>query len=629
MGFIPVTPQAQEALVIAQENKVFADALAKGQITQAQYDAAMKAQRARLTDQTVPEGGVKLTAWTRQYQSSQAYYQSIGYSQYGGLYPVPDLPTGAKVTSVKQTSSGSLEFEYTVPQETAKSQEALQPSPSRSGAVTPATDKFPAYVGTIPPAERFQWENLTATEKEQVKQQAVKTAVSFAAPVAFVVAPQTALIGAGLSAGLGQGISLVTTGKPLSVEETALAAGGGAAFSVIGGAVMSGVGAIPKIGQPIVSSAIGRIGVNTALGAGTGYVLSGGDLNRTVEAAAFGAALGTAFEGVRYVGTRFIQPRASQYLTQKYLETGKLTAWDKAVMRITGVQSPVKDYILQTEVGQPTTPFDDDARLFAQQRQIKNIGGKSSQQVDVTKPYVIKSESTGDWASATKWQKPTGRTDTINKLGEYAASSSQKQVLLLKQQPAFEIAAQKPVAITVVKPVVQTAVAKATPAIIVGLNAKAAVMPETKSANPFTQFQGKPYYRKAIAESIEYAYYSYPQNARSEAILKGTPTIKQIQQPWQLPTLAISPIQGAIQTPIQGAIQTPIEIQTQETKQTQRQTQTLDQQLDQLTKQLQNPFGSKVSSSAVGDWPILKRNYLASVKRKYPIYTPSQLLFGV
>lgn len=78
----------QEQNVISQENAVFKDALAKGRITQAQYDAAMEIQNKRASDNVVPKE-TKPTAWTTNYQASQAYWTAAGFPQYGGIYGVP------------------------------------------------------------------------------------------------------------------------------------------------------------------------------------------------------------------------------------------------------------------------------------------------------------------------------------------------------------------------------------------------------------------------------------------------------------------------------------------------------------------------------------------------------------
>lgn len=107
-----VSPQEREAFereraVVERENRVFRDALIRGIVTPEQYGEAMKFQRARLQDATAPKD-IRLTAWTRRYEESQAFYSKAGYPQYGGVYDKPDLPAKTEVYSIKEVTTQVL-----------------------------------------------------------------------------------------------------------------------------------------------------------------------------------------------------------------------------------------------------------------------------------------------------------------------------------------------------------------------------------------------------------------------------------------------------------------------------------------------------------------------------------------
>ena len=105
------------------------------------------------------------------------------------------------------------------------------------------------------------------------------------------------LVGAAALGGVfGEVTSLVTTGKSLSRRDLTSQALFGEGFAIVGNATLLGVGSAGNIGRSIVSSSIGRAGVNAALGGGAGYTLSGGDVKAGVEGALFGAALSLGME---------------------------------------------------------------------------------------------------------------------------------------------------------------------------------------------------------------------------------------------------------------------------------------------------------------------------------------------
>lgn len=83
----PASPQEREAEVIRQENLVFADALARGYISQEQYDVAMAKQNARLNDNVVSATTVS--------PATQRYVATMREQDSPVLELYSQVPTGA------------------------------------------------------------------------------------------------------------------------------------------------------------------------------------------------------------------------------------------------------------------------------------------------------------------------------------------------------------------------------------------------------------------------------------------------------------------------------------------------------------------------------------------------------
>jgi hypothetical protein len=151
--------------------------------------------------------------------------------------------------------------------------------------------------------------------QENLKRTALLTGSILAAPI---IGPSGVLLGAGLGVGVSQGIKAVSGGGFLSGEELFESATTGIIFSGAGklattglqaigaGAVVEGVG---TGATKIVSGAAGRVGVNTALGAGGSYVLSGGNPEAAVEGAKYGLVFGVGGEVIGVVASRAPVPK--------------------------------------------------------------------------------------------------------------------------------------------------------------------------------------------------------------------------------------------------------------------------------------------------------------------------------
>lgn len=111
------------------------------------------------------------------------------------------------------------------------------------------------------------------------------------------VSSTSVLVGEGLSVGINQVFKGVQGGGLLTPEEIAVGAAQGGVFTIIGGAVFRGAG---RIAPSIVASRPGRVGIGAGLGGGISYITSGGNLEETGKGALFGGALvlGTELIGV-------------------------------------------------------------------------------------------------------------------------------------------------------------------------------------------------------------------------------------------------------------------------------------------------------------------------------------------
>jgi hypothetical protein len=193
-------------------------------------------------------------------------------------------------------------------------------------------------------------DTLTAGERGAVKNVGLATVAILAIPAGPAVGVSYVGVAGGeaLGVGVNQAVKAFRGGGLLTPEEALQSAAEGGAFSLAGAGVLKGIGAAGKalnIGLPKTNAGVlsasgkvlagaGRVGVNTALGGGAGYVLSGGDVEAAKEGALFGAAFGLAGEAAGVVAPR-VQARmrdsipgqkAQSYINKYYdvdVATGK------------------------------------------------------------------------------------------------------------------------------------------------------------------------------------------------------------------------------------------------------------------------------------------------------------------
>lgn len=697
MGFIPVTPQAQEALVIAQENKVFADALAKGQITQAQYDAAMKAQRARLTDQTVPEGGVKLTAWTKNYQASQAYYQSIGYSQYGGLYPVPSLPEGAKVEKVEEkvTSEGTKTLEFTV----------SQPAKQASTQTASTQSKGLGEIFFGPNLVDKQMRQIAETQamKADPVGYTVKKVITIGGTAAMLVNPATAVVGGAISTGFTQGVKAFQGGGLLTPQEATESFMFGSLFSVGSQGVYQGAAKLsPVVLEPTLKGAVVRAGIGAGLGGGASFVISGGDPYATAVGAGLGAGFSATVDIARGINRAYVQPKAAKSLTQSYEAQARLnekylydygeaagvwrpTTGQKIVMAVTGAKpkAPAAGIVASggpAEIivgGQPQVV----GGLSLQQMQAmdaafdlavaprtsgliiskapaipKVVAPKtlplyfglgtelfSFQQLKAQEKVLPVEKGLPESTLAYDYQGPlsfsrSGQLQALNVQGKLAFRTWPTVQEIAPTQVAAPSSPMKPFIVNAPTPQQvkesQGVISKVTVPELSKVSAPQ-VMPvaETQQKqvqNPFLRFRGPAYYQRQIEQEIEET--ALPVVYPVQSPLAAPPILAKESSVFSIPSYraGVVPVAGpalaVATTPVLKVGGGPMPEYKLDVTETGMPT---FPELPAPKSPYWPNIGGKSMARSVADWPVLKGDYLASVKRKYPIYTPSQLLFGV
>lgn len=256
---------------------------------------------------------------------STDFYTGIGYPQFAGKYEPFKIPFGLVLSSLEETKPRELKPGEFGPKDVPRLKATFT-----SGSWTENMEK--SHEPTV-------WENVGSWLSETVtiggppsftiiqgkqtfpdygvkltRGEALTAIVAlnlpFAAPAAlpFLGLSSTGIIAsAGVSVGVSEAVSLITTRKNITLGQAAQSALIGEALTIGSSAVLKGASMIPKIGpiftrsiiESLTSSGLrgaatsvaSRAAIFSAFGAGTGYALSGGD----VKQAGIGAISGAAF----------------------------------------------------------------------------------------------------------------------------------------------------------------------------------------------------------------------------------------------------------------------------------------------------------------------------------------------
>jgi hypothetical protein len=288
---------------VAQQNARFKQALANKEITQAQYNQAMAYQNKQTQPQTTtpmpPEYWSQPTKPVTNLELAKQEVQTKATSQQYTARGGTSNPLAGKLVLTGKTQTGALGIEVPIAtRSTGPAEQSLTPQEQ---------------------ASLSQW------KEEQTRNTMLITGgvVAFGAiapvvaPVAFpLLTVKGVAIGAALGVGVEQGMRFVPSnpitgdyrGTWLTPTEIATAGVTGAAFSVVGGAIMGGAAKVaPRLigstANPFIRG-VSRIGVNAGIGAGGGAIMSGGNIDAAKQGALFGAAFGAVGEGVGAVAPK-------------------------------------------------------------------------------------------------------------------------------------------------------------------------------------------------------------------------------------------------------------------------------------------------------------------------------------
>lgn len=677
-------PSPSQGSVVRQENAVFLDAKNKGTIKQSDYDAAMQNQNTR-TDQ-----GAQVTAWTKNYQQSQGFYQSIGYPQYGGLFEAPSVPAGMTVTKVEK-SGDNLLFTLAPKADSAALGIAKQAELNRENYQVRSNSRQ----GTSPPNTSFMADptaNLNDSDKQafhdwQASRGRESTANLATFLIAGAIAPVLGPVGVFKAATIGVGVSqAVKTGSTawqggdlskslLTPNETLQAAEYGIIFSGVGGKTVSSLGLAGKSTSIYVNAgkAAGRVGVNAAIGAGggsvfeyvqTGKVTSQGPLMGAAFGAGFGLmgeSFGLVRQGGRYVYNKAFPKQAQESNivnratlnqisnapvgSKGWLESIKAKATPKAFAEHSLYQKVMAGGTKSIGEGDLMGAFDEktQADVFKVTTFDKKGGVFASKTLS---PKEFKVESQGgakQWTQQQVYQKPAQVQKTsLNKTFAPTMDLTKKQPKSFLLTGLSSLGSMSKVKVPKVKPVS-----------IVEFKVKAGIQDTDMSigrqqteftsmggqaANPFTKSKAKPFYQTRATHDTDddllstnypnQSPLSHPTDAAKSGLLQGS-YAKELTKAAAGLKLDFGLASGQGQTPIQT--QKSDEIQIQVPDEVQKQTQTQD--IGQQTKAIQKTsFNFGMGGFNISGFGRASTRIPRSFRQKtsiYPIMTGADMLKGL
>lgn len=612
---------------ILQQNTQFYNAYATGKITKTQYEQAMAYQSQKLAEsQAYYQQHPKVT--TSEIQALQTQYPELYAQTMGAGKVVTDIEVTSQGISVSYMEQGTYKTVTGIPATLPQNYpEIVTPTPAVS-PIFPSQEQFTKlfHVGQSPVAQWAYEHGLTLEQVNPATYTVVKTGLEVAIiaalapevlPAKFGLTTLGVIKGAALGVGVTQAFkwgSEAYSGQPLTIltpQEFEISAVGGAAFNVGSSVLFAGATKLaPVLAEEGLKGVVARAGLSASIVGGVSGVVSGGDLEAIAQGAIQGAAFSIGADVASYAHIHYIQPKVSGYLTQKYLETGKLTLFDRTLMKITGVPSPVKQYVVS---GEPVSTWTLEREQATINRALIPKTTDTTGKLDIS-----------TWGKGTKWTKSESTTSTLNRY----IGSGQKQVL--EQFTLKPEVTESPLSINVkavTTPIVAPVTLKSiTPAVVTGIAQISFSEATQKQKNPFLTYQGKSYFQKPTAyEDIEYTVLSYPSTSPfaapavfsepkslvdTMAGLRGLQNLRSdiFQVPGVFAGVSTIPIQA--QTTEQTVQQVQELKQVQQLYQQQQQSYHYPPQLNDVLKSFRK---RKTISSGIG---------LASRKRRYPILGP-------
>lgn len=264
-----VTPTGRgprNAQVANREAAVYKDALAKGAISQDEYNTAMG-----YNDQRLKSGqDMAPSPKTVEYEASQKYYSELGYPQYGGVYKIPTVPAGMEVAKITEKTAADAPLAGITPSYGRPDGRPVDPrSKQLSLTLMPeikqvyTNTSFFGVIDTRPP---------TPKEKQQLRERYLR------GEDVFMTAEDKALVGLGMATVIlptvtassvigaakyaagavvpvaaGEAYKYKTTGQHLTPMEGVMLAG-------LGQAAVGGASTVAKIGGGKVKETLSNTG---------------------------------------------------------------------------------------------------------------------------------------------------------------------------------------------------------------------------------------------------------------------------------------------------------------------------------------------------------------------------------
>ena len=476
-----------------------------------------------------------------------------------------------------------------------------------SGTATPAfTDPFSKQLfKNIAGAQEFQ---------QNPAEYAFKKGVEVAGTAALLVVPAVAVPGALISTGISQAFKSVSGGGLLTGEEAEQAALGGAAFSVIGSGAVKALG----VAGSGLRAATGRVAVSAGLGAGAGAVseyAATGEFTGTgaLQGAAYGAAFGLVGEGARYGISKvssFVRGRMAEHDlyrrvvgdANKQFPGQKLTLAERLMSRVSPERAAVNRAIGDSQFKEVS-----DSSAFYTQFEKGGFRKVSYQGVETT---VSAGKSAGQLFKQQILYRQASQVKAPMKNFEFS---------LPKIRPGVELAGIQ----AITKQTTRTRVPKqqSVQSMIQVSRQQtefASINSLAKTANPFLQFSGKPYFQPRTRVDEETAMFIvYPSHSPLTA-----PSMLPIQHARMLPSSMqsygqLSDLDQQVRL-IQEQVQEQNQIQQQKQGLRQIQVAKTQQRLDFMTEEETKRRHKKRV--------VFKRQKTRGRKRTYPILTGEEVL---
>lgn len=514
----------RERQIVNQENVVFEDAYKKGLISQSEYEQAKAYQASRLQDDKGVPVNSKVSPQTTAYLGSEEPFvqkdigavilpkQGIVYNNQFYDVEVPKnmviskVGRGEPVTETTETSEGTmtttstpLTLSFTMDPNYEMPAPPTEPFFNLPSAEDLAYGINPMNWGTIigealskPPSgaldptamvERINSQRTRSlaysketglpyeTAKEMVvqadTQQSIAKLALVGGVVSFAVAPTVALIGAGTSLAVSQGIKGVTQGELLTAEEVAYSGGLGATFGVVGGAITGSASkAFPVLAQEGLKGSVARVALGTTIGAGSGAGLSagetailGGTPEQIVESAGQGALYGGIVGGSISAGVE-VANFARPWIKGKFTDLKNKVQPERSMYNRVVVQANQNEAVTANAQEWGGLSWSDrvkgvfkpnEARFYKQTQSLSPTAKSPSifQKVgDFLRPESAMYRKVTSGTTESSSLKPTSNPDTFYSGGKFVPFSNGKgglsSVLIVKQKPAVASKTVKP-----------------------------------------------------------------------------------------------------------------------------------------------------------------------------------------